>query len=144
MSGQRKLCIAHSFQGWEARFIVLLVSPNEEHGTRSQTPQDRESGFDFLWTVCVGLCRMARYERTSTLVAVNAERELDQFLGRHFHQVVYRTDGPDGTPNCDCNGQGHLVEGDTFTCVDCEVRVHIQPHSYEDCCGHRYVRYLGS
>ncbi len=144
MSGQRKLCTVHSFQGWEARYVVLLVSPNEEHETYSQSPQDRESGFDFLRTVYVGLSRLARSERTSTLVVVNAERELDQFLGRHFREVFYREDDPDGVPNCDCNGEGHLVEGDTFTCVGCEFRMPIRPHTYQNCCGHRYVRYLDS
>ncbi len=144
MSGQRKLCTVHSFQGWEARFVVLLVSPNEDHGTHPESSQDREPGFDFLRTVYVGLSRLARSERTSTLVVVNAERELDQFLGRHFREMVYRTDGPDGTPNCECDGEGHLVEGDTFTCVGCAFRMPILPHTYEDCCGHRYVRYLDS
>ena len=79
MRGEKKLCTVHSFQGWEARYVVLLVS--EKIDTR-----EKDDTFDFIRTVYVGLSRVAKSEQASTLVVVNAERSLDDFFSRHFRR----------------------------------------------------------
>lgn len=83
MVGEKKLCTVHSFQGWEARYVVLMI------GERSALVDDplgssEKSTFDFIRTVYVGLSRLARSEYTARIVVVNAERGLDEFFSRHF------------------------------------------------------------
>lgn len=77
MRGEKKLCTVHSFQGWEARYVVLLIGPEFE-------VHDGKDTFDYLRTVYVGLSRLARSEHASRIVVVNAERKLDEFFSRHF------------------------------------------------------------
>lgn len=81
MRGEKKLCTVHSFQGWEARYVVLLICEkariHEEAGS-----------YDFFRTVYVGLSRLARSRQTSTIIVVNAERSLDSYFERHFQRVT--------------------------------------------------------
>lgn len=79
MRGEKKLCTVHSFQGWEARYVVFLVGPEF-------VQKDPFSTFDYFRTVYVGLSRLARSEHASKIVIVNAERNLDEFFDRHFQR----------------------------------------------------------
>lgn len=79
MRGEKKLCTVHSFQGWEARYVVLLICEKED-------VHNADGSYDFFRTVYVGLSRLARSNQTSTIVVINAERTLDAFLERHFRR----------------------------------------------------------
>lgn len=77
--GEKKMCTVHSFQGWEARYVVFLVGPEFVNPAPDST-------FDYKRTIYVGLSRLAKSEQTSTIVIVNTERELDDFFSRHFRE----------------------------------------------------------
>lgn len=81
MRGEKKLCTVHSFQGWEARYVVLLIC--EKNMIR-----DEESSYNFMRTVYVGLSRLAKSRQLSTIVVVNAERSLDAFFEKHFERTT--------------------------------------------------------
>jgi len=83
MVGEKKLCTVHSFQGWEARYVVLMISEREME-TGDIKSLERSSNFDYIRTIYVGLSRLARSEQTARVVVVNAERSLDDFFERHF------------------------------------------------------------
>lgn len=79
MRGDKKMCTVHSFQGWEARYVVFLISERLSTNGKGET-------FDFMRSVYVGLSRIVRSDQTSRLVVVNAERSLDDFFTRHFRR----------------------------------------------------------
>lgn len=83
MVGEKKLCTVHSFQGWEARYVVLMISERTAYA-KVDDLLPPSSSFDFIRTVYVGLSRLARSEQTARIVVVNAERSLDEFFSRHF------------------------------------------------------------
>ena len=79
MRGEKKLCTVHSFQGWEARYVVFLICQRERTGIE-------DGSYDFFRTVYVGLSRLARSNQTSTIVVINSERSLDTFFEKHFQR----------------------------------------------------------
>jgi len=95
MVGEKKLCTVHSFQGWEARYVVLMVSERAAYA-KVDDLLPGSSSFDFIRTVYVGLSRLARSEQTAQIVVVNAERSLDEFFNRHFRLEEFLVGNPDG------------------------------------------------
>jgi len=79
MDGEVKLCTVKSFQGWEARFVILAVSPEYEENTGVQAATE-----SFRRELYVGLSRIARSMSTSRVVVLNANRNFDAFFGDHF------------------------------------------------------------
>lgn len=93
MSGEIKLCTVKSFQGWEARFVVLAISPEQDQRSESQTLPDA-----FVREVYVGLSRLARSLSISEIFVVNAERRLDDFFSEHFTRVNQSSQSVDVEP----------------------------------------------
>lgn len=79
MDGEVKLCTVKSFQGWEARFVIIAVSPEDEEDSGDQVATE-----SFRRELYVGLSRIARSMSTSRVVVLNANRSFDEFFGDHF------------------------------------------------------------
>jgi len=79
LANEKKLCTFHSFQGWQARYLILVIPPKY-----SEDGKPLDADFDFDRTIYVGLSRICRALNEPTVVVVNAERSFDSFFERHF------------------------------------------------------------
>lgn len=83
LGGEIKMCTIHSYQGWEAGFLVLCIPPTSDLPQK----QDEYSDETFYRLIYVALGRIRKSMFGSTIVVVNAERKLDEFFEDHFEEI---------------------------------------------------------
>jgi hypothetical protein len=79
--GESKGSTIHSFQGWEARCVVLGIPRISEDGTFDS---DNDFVRNYWKAVYIGLTRVADSPRGSYLVVVNGEPTLHDFFNTWF------------------------------------------------------------